>query len=327
LGVEHGSDPAFVTLCSLYSSMLLVVCPNLGIDRILEVDDFQASKVQRGRCVLTQPGGKGSNVARVFRQLGGEVVLVGFVGRSNVEPIRRPFHQLGIHLDLVAGYSGESRTCTIVCDRHSRTHPTVINEETPQIEARAADRLLAKVRRWIPRSDAVLTTGSLSTGLPDDFYARILDYARTKGKLTAIDAAGQVLRAGLLARPIFIKPNTHEFFQLTKGTNTSRIFMLAPHTVLTFGSAGAVSIHEGQCVYAAPPMVFDTNPIGAGDTFAAAYLRYLLSGRPAADCLRVAVAAAASDAASLRPGWIDVAQIRSLTARVESRFLCEPLVV
>jgi 1-phosphofructokinase family hexose kinase len=302
--------------------VLLVVCPNLGIDRVLQVENFQAAKVQRSRSVLTQPGGKGSNVARVFRQLGGDVVLVGFVGKANGRLIIEPLKRFGIHVDVVAAYSGESRTCTIVCDTASRSHPTVINEETPQIERDARAKLLAKVERWIPKVDGVLTTGSLSTGLRDDFYAEVLDRARRKGKLTAIDATGAVLRLGLLAGPAFIKPNREEFFQLTNGSCAPSVFALAPHTALTFGKAGAVLLRDGECLYAEPPRLSDVNPIGAGDAFCAAYLKYLLKRRPAAECLRVAMAAAASDASTLRPGLVNIPELQSLTSRVELRFLC-----
>lgn len=301
--------------------MLLVVSPNLAVDRILQVHNFQAARVQRSKYVLTQPGGKGSNVARVFRQLGGEVVLVGFAGRVDANRIRQPLRSLGIDVDLVIGYAGESRTCTIVSDPQSGSHPTVINEESPQIEPGADVKLLAKVRRWIHRVDGLLTTGSLSTGLPDDFYAQILDEARTRGKLTAIDAAGEALRNGLLAQPAFMKPNTEEFFQLTHNSAASSVFRFAAHTALTFGKAGAALIHDGQCIYATPPQVFHTNPIGAGDAFAAAYLRFLLARRPAAECLRFAMAAAASDASTLRPGFLDISQVQSLAAGVELRFL------
>src|SRR5262249_15960487 len=150
-----------------------------------------------------------------YRQLGGKVVLLGFVGRANAESIRQPLQRFGIHVDVVPAYSGESRTCTIVCDPASTSHPTVINEETPQIDRGARSKLLAKVLRWVPKVDAVLTTGSLSSGLPDDFYAQILDFGRRRGKVTAIDATGAALRSGLLGRPTFMKPNREELFQLT----------------------------------------------------------------------------------------------------------------
>ena len=296
--------------------MLLVVCPNLSVDRILEVPNFEASKVQRSRSVLIQPGGKGSNVARVFRQLGGNVVLVGCVGKKNRSWIVKTLRETGVHVDAVTAYSSEIRTCTIICDPVSNAHPTVINEESPEIGPDIASRLLGKIEKWIPRVDAVLTTGSLSRGLRSDFYAEVLDRARSRGKLTAIDATGQVLRIAMLARPVFMKPNFEEFHGFAKGYAFS---MLAPQTVITFQEAGAVLICDGNCIYAPPPRVEKTNPIGAGDAFAAAYLKCLLDkGRPE-NCMRWAVAAAACDAATVRPGHIDYQSFQAMLSRTHTK--------
>jgi tagatose 6-phosphate kinase len=282
--------------------MLLVVCPNLALDRILHVPDFEATRVQRSRSVFIQPGGKGSNVARVFRQLGGQVVLVGFVGTENGAWIVKTLRESAVYVDAVRAHGAASRTCTIICDPASGTHPTVINEESPEIERGSAAKLLAKVEKWIPRVRAVLATGSLPRGLESDFYAQVLDRARSNGKLTAIDAAGRPLKEGLLARPFFMKPNLEEFRQFAAGQT---LCMLAPQTALTFGPAGAALIYDGRCIYARPPRVEKINPIGAGDAFAAGYLKCLLDrGRPE-DCLRWGVAAAACDAATFRPGFID----------------------
>jgi tagatose 6-phosphate kinase len=296
--------------------MLLVVCPNLAVDRILQVPNFEATKVHRSGSVLVQPGGKGSNVARVFRQLGGDVVLVGCVGKQNGPWIVKTLRRAGIDVDAVTAYSGESRTCTIICDPASNVHPTVINEESPEIEPDTPARLLARIEKWIPRVDAVLTTGSLSQGLRSDFYAEILDRARSRGKLTAIDAAGDVLRVGMLARPVFMKPNFEEFLDFAGGHALS---MLAPQTVITFQEAGATLICDGNCIYAPPPCVEKNNPIGAGDAFAAGYLKCLLDrGRPE-DCLRWAVAAAACDAATLRPGCIDPESFRAMLSLAHTK--------
>jgi 1-phosphofructokinase family hexose kinase len=292
--------------------MLLVVCPNLAVDRILQVNHFESGKVQRTGTALTQPGGKGSNVARVFRQLGGEVVLTGFVGRRNGDQIIEPLRRIGVQVDAVAGFEGDSRTCTIICDPTSAAHPTVINEESPAIERWAAASLLSVVEKWIGRVDAVLTTGSLSHGLSDHFYAEVLDRARSRGRLTALDATGPALRFGLLTRPSFMKPNAEEFHGLIAESSFS---FIAEHTALTFGTAGAALIHGEECLYEIPPRIFDINPIGSGDAFTAAYLHALMRGSKARDCLRFAVAAAACDAGTLRPGFIDPRTINGLVGK------------
>jgi fructose-1-phosphate kinase PfkB-like protein len=142
-----------------------------------------------------------------------------------------------------------------------------------------------------------------------------------QGKITAIDATGSVLRVGMLAQPMFMKPNTEEFFGLTRRLSASGFLTLPQHTTLTFGQAGAVLIHAGKCLYASPPAVPQINPIGAGDAFVAAYLIYLLNRRPAHECFSFAVAAAASDVSTTPPGVIDLSKLQALIKRVESRFL------
>jgi 1-phosphofructokinase family hexose kinase len=297
--------------------MLLVVCPNLAIDRILQVTNLQPGAVQRSRQAVIQPGGKGSNVARVFRQLGGEVVLTGFVGSQNGRYVVEPLRRAGIHVDAVEAYD-ETRTCTIVCESKSDIHPTVINEESPEIDPAGVATLLRKVERWIAKANGVLTTGSLSMGAPAELYAEILDRARARGKITAIDATGAALRTGLSVRPDFMKPNTDEMRKLFE---TSTVSVLAAHTALTFGKTGAVVLNEGKCLYSPPPRIFTANPVGAGDAFVAGYLKSLLERRSVVDCLRLAMAAAASDSGTLRPGWIDASQVLSLSAEVEPRFI------
>ena len=47
----------------------------------------------------------------------------------------------------------------------------------------------------------------------------------------------------------------------------------------------------------------------------------VVQGAPALDCLRFAMAAAAADASTLRPGFVDISQVQSLAAQVELRFL------
>jgi 1-phosphofructokinase family hexose kinase len=293
--------------------MLLVICPNLGLDRILEVDTFQPARVQRSRSVTIQPGGKGSNVARVFAQLGGDVVLAGFVGRSDGEAVAVPLRRMGVRIEAVGAFDGYSRNCTIICDRQSNVHPTVINEESRQIEKDAPAELIAVIDKWLPRAKAILTTGSLSRGLPETFYRAVLHRAATRNIITAVDAAGAVLRQALAARPTFAKPNRDEFFDLLA---SSRLSFMATHMAITLGEDGAVLIHDGRLLQAVPPRIERTNPVGAGDAFAAGYLKALLDGLDVQGALRWATAAAVADAGTLQPGFVDAAYVRELLKEV-----------
>ena len=305
--------------------MLLIVCPNIAIDRVLEVPDFRATSVQRCAPALVQPGGKGSNAARVFRQLGGDVVLVGFAGRNHSRWITETLGETGVKVELVEAYD-DSRICTTILDPVNQRHPTVINEESEPIEEHAAERLLQVVDEWLPRVTAVLATGSLAQGLDSDFYRYVLERARSLGKFTALDATGPALAEGVQARPDFLKLNAQEIGELAGvAVPTTRNVLdyllsagseLAHHTAVTFGEAGAILNVDGHYWQAAPPEVFSTNPIGAGDSFAAGYLQEFLKSSDVERSFRRALAAGASDAGTARPGFVIVEEIESLSNAV-----------
>jgi 1-phosphofructokinase family hexose kinase len=291
--------------------MLLVVSPNLALDRILEVVDFRTNQVQRTRSVVTQPGGKGSNVARVFRQLGGEVALVGCVGRRNGDWVRDPLQRMGIHVNAIEAYDGESRVCTIIRDASSNRHPTVINEESPVIDPSAIDRLHNAIDECLVRATAVLVTGSLSRGLPSDFYAAVIDRANAKGVFTCIDATGVVLQRGLEAKPTLLKANVDEVGSVfgplpdDPWEVAQRLVNATPsQTIVTLGEAGALLVSDGVGWRVTPPRISNVNPIGAGDAFAAGYLKGLIDGKTPVEALRLAAAVAASDAATPEPGCV-----------------------
>lgn len=302
--------------------MLLVVAPNLAVDRILEVDGFRPSAVQRSLSAFSQPGGKGSNVARVFRQLGGDVVLAGLVGERNAAQIVEPLKAMGVHVEAIQAFPGESRTCTIIRDL-SGAHPTVINEESSQIQPGIQKDFVTLIDRWLPQAAAVLVTGSLSSGLPQDFYRLVLDRARVLGIPAMIDATGPILREGLRGKPAILKANVLEAATVLESIGATPRDVarrlkgkpgLPAQTLVTFGSEGAVFVEGGKAWFCTAPPVPPVNPIGAGDSFAAGYLKACIDGTPHPEALRVATAVAAADVTTLRPGWIAGEDLVSLLA-------------
>ena len=63
--------------------MTYILCPNLAVDRVLEVDAVQPGGTMRCRALNEQAGGKGANVARALRALGGAQLLAGFAAGHN----------------------------------------------------------------------------------------------------------------------------------------------------------------------------------------------------------------------------------------------------
>ena len=305
--------------------MLLVVGLNLAIDRILQLPKLQFHQVQRTDNIISQPGGKGSNVARVFRQLGGEVTLVGCVGRQNSDSIFKPLQSLGVCVETVPAYDGEARVCTVIIERGSDRHPTVINEESSVVETHTLATLENKIDELLPHADFLLVTGSLPRGLPADFHARVIRKAHQRGVPSAVDATGDVLRSALDASPTMVKVNVTEISTALGllGTDGSAIVAsvrknqrrLPAQTIVTLGEQGAVLLTSEGTWHVTPPRVSRVNPIGAGDAFAAGYLMSIMSGNSPEVALAFAAAVAASDAATPEPGLIVPAEVPELVAR------------
>jgi 1-phosphofructokinase family hexose kinase len=308
--------------------MLLVVGLNLAIDRILQLPKLQVHEVQRTDSVISQPGGKGSNVARVFRQLGGDVTLVGCVGRNSSDSISNPLQAMGVQVEAIAAYDGGARVCTVLIERGSDRHPTVINEESPIVDPPTLATLQKKIDELLPAADFVLVTGSLPRGLPSDFHARIIRKARERGVPAAVDATGDVLRSALDAAPALVKVNLTEMSTalgtlgadwLSIATSLRKNQRVPAQTIVTMGEQGALLVTNKGGWFVAPPRVSRVNPIGAGDAFAAGYLMSLMSGSSPDVALAFAAAVAASDAATAEPGLIVPAEIPEMLANTAVR--------
>ena len=92
---------------------------------------------------------------------------------------------------------------------------------------------------------------------------------------------------------------------------------LPAQTIVTLGEAGAILVTARQSWYAKPPRISHVNPIGAGDAFAAGYIRAYVEGSSPETALQFATAVAASDAATVEPGWINFSEVTSLVSETQ----------
>ena len=186
--------------------MLLVLSPNLCIDRVVVVPDFTPGRVHRARAVHILASGKGMNVARTARALGVEATVVGVVGddaagRWFVTDARRQ----GMAVRTVRG-RGTTRTCTLIVAPGQGE--TVVNEPGPQADARTADLLRRRVHRLLGQASVLVLTGSLPPGLPATCYGDVI--AEAAARPTVLDASGAALQQGVAASPTVLKVNREE---------------------------------------------------------------------------------------------------------------------
>ncbi len=305
--------------------MLLIVSPNLCLDRVVVVRNFTVGAVHRAESAAELASGKGLNVARAARALGVSVRLTGIVGNGPVaRAIVRGARARGVQVDPVR-VEGPVRVCTLIVDPEGGE--TVINEPGPAVDAQTAKKLHVRVRTALRRATMVILTGSLPPGLHSEFYGDVIRQAR--GIPTILDAARDVLTLGLAAHPFLVKVNHPELQDaLACELNTLDAVRQAalelrgatgPAVLVTLGVRGALLVTGDGTWQLVPPQVQRMNTIGAGDSLTPGLAAGIVRGLSLLEAVRLGVAAAAADVTTLLPGTVDAATVSRLVPQVEVR--------
>ncbi len=171
---------------------IVALTPNLAVDRTLTLPGrLEPGRLHRVGAVREAAGGKGVNLARAVRTLGGAAVVVGVVAGHNGRKVRALLGSEGF-ASVLEEVPGETRQCTILVD--GGPHPTELNEAGPAVDVATWERLLAR----LPVGNVVVS-GSLPPGLEPDVFARLL--RRLPGPV-AVDTRGPALVCAGIPRPM-----------------------------------------------------------------------------------------------------------------------------
>ena len=167
----------------------------------------------------------------------------------------------------------------------------------------------------------------LRDGVPELFGS-----AHAAGATTSLDCGWDPLDeweggidAALSATDVFL-PNDAEACRIARSDDPEealhRLSGRVPTVAVKLGARGAVARSGSERAAAAPPPVSAIDATGAGDSFAAGFLRGVLDGRPLAETLRLAVACGALSTRAL--GGVDAQPaldeaLAATTARSEAR--------
>lgn len=307
--------------------MIHTVTLNPAIDRTLVVPRLRLDAVNRAAESRLDPGGKGFNVARAIRQLGGRALAWGIVGGSAGDWLAARLAEAGLALELVR-CPGETRTNTKLVDPVSGTQ-TDINEAGPPVGERELRELEDRLFATAAPGDFLVLTGSIGTGVPSDIYARWIVRARASGIRTLIDADGEALRHGVAAFPDLVKPNQEELGRLVGRDIATAADALSAargligagvgRVVVSLGPNGAVFAQADQAWLADGLVVEARNTVGAGDAMLAALAAAWEAGADLQGLISPAVAAGTAAVESPGTGFDDPARVAFHQPRVTWR--------
>jgi len=302
--------------------MILVVSLNPALDITHHVAGVDWSGVNRPQQVTTAPGGKGLNVARTLHALGADVRVAGLAGGIVGEAVAAGLAAAGVPGTFTA-IAGQTRRTFAVVDTAS--HDTALfNEPGPAVTAGEYQRFLVLYENALAGCDAVVLSGSLPPGLPEDSYAGLAARAAAAAVPVMLDAGGAALRRGVAAGPAIAKPNLAELQAAVRRPLAGLAAVAAAAAelraagaravVVSLGGDGLLAVTGEGTWHAAPPAQVAGNPTGAGDAVVAGLVHGLVLSRPWAERLRHAAALGTACVAAPAAGQFAEADYRQALA-------------
>ena len=266
---------------------------HLLIDRLVKDDAIRALEIRR------DPGGKGINVSRVIKELGGETVAFGVAGGCAGYMLRSFMVDHGIPFESIE-VTEETRINVILTDHADRTQ-TRISAPGPRMALADVEGFIQKIVTYQPLPPWWVLGGSLPPGVPEDFYARLIILLQAQGAKCLLDADEEALKIGLQAKPYLIKPNEHEFVRLVGRSLPDEEAMInaAQQLVqggiqvvaITLGRKGALIVSQDTARYVTSPDIEVKSKVGAGDSFLAGFVFALSQGQSLESAVRLGTAA------------------------------------
>jgi 6-phosphofructokinase 2 len=287
--------------------MIYTITLNPALDHYMEVDRFLVEDANRVTGERYFAGGKGIDVSRAIRRLGGDSIALGFIGGHNGR-VMVEMLKAGDVATYFTPIEGETRRNLIVST--GTGSQTIFNTRGPSITAEEWRCFLMHLQALELRDSYVVMSGSLPLGVPSDSYREIIELVQKRGARAVLDADGAALKAGLKARPFATKPNVNELRRLMGRRIRGEQELIKAATdlnrdgieivMVSRGRHGLLVVSGSERYKAVPPTVKVRSTIGAGDSTVAGFVYKFASGKPLEECVRYATAA--GTAATLAPG-------------------------
>jgi tagatose 6-phosphate kinase len=319
---------------------IVTVTLNAAWDKTYFVEGFEKGRAHPVVQVRGCAGGKGVNVARVIKALGGPVVATGLAGGVTGERIVAGLSAEGIEAAFMR-VRAESRDTLAVVDR-AAGEVTEFREPGGPVTGEEFQAFREHLRELLADAGFCVLSGSLPPGVPADSYAWLVRLAREAGVRVVLDASGGALTSGLLAEPFLVKPNREEALAAARALgglgeerDLSRLGPVAlgaflagrlvarpagpKGAVVSLGEHGAVMASGSRTWHAWVKVDRPVNPVGSGDAMVAGMVVALAQGEGVVQALRLGVAAGAANTLTETAGRVRAVDVARLEPRVRVR--------
>jgi 6-phosphofructokinase 2 len=278
---------------------IVTLTPNPAIDKSTVVDRILPEHKLRCDTPKFEAGGGGINVSKAIKRLDGESLAIFPSGGPT-----------GIMLEGLLKEEGVTYQ-TVPIQNWTRENFIVVESSTngqfrfglpgPDMtvgEGQACLDALLKVRT---KPDYIVASGSLSPGLPLDFFAQVARIAKQLGSRFILDTSGEPLQLAVNEGVYLLKPNLGELSKLA-GMESLEMEMVddvaqeiiskgsCEVMVVSLGPSGALLVTKDGYTHVPAPSVKKKSTVGAGDSMVAGMTWSLAQSKSLQEMVRFGVA-------------------------------------
>lgn len=281
--------------------MIITVTLNPAIDKTAQVEQMVPNGLNRLNNIILDVGGKGINVSKAIKELGGDSICTGFVAGSNGKWIEEKLDSLGLEYKF-RHVEGNTRINLKVLDRDMNL--TELNDAGDEIHENDLRYLKEDLLEMVIPDDIVVLAGSVPAGVPTTIYQELITLLKEKGAKVVMDADGELFTNGIEAGPTLIKPNKYElckYFGLNEDVTDVELVSHAKKllykgidtVVISLGSKGAIFITNEETAYVPGLDIIAHSAVGAGDSMVGALTYGISEGLELIPLIKLAVATSA----------------------------------
>lgn len=305
--------------------MIITLTMNPAIDKTVEIDSFEINNVNRIKSVHLDPAGKGINVSKVVKVLGGRTKAFAFLGGASGKFIEKQLTDSRISLVTIE-LENETRTNVKVVDHVNKTF-TDINELGSFVSTEKLEEFENKVCDYATSQSIIVFSGSVPPGVPKDTYRKMIEKFKAIGCTTVLDADGELFRKSIESGPTIIKPNINELEEyvgrklnsIEDIVEVSNLFFEygTQLVVVSLGDKGAVFITPEIQYIAEGLKVEAKGTVGAGDSMLGAICYGFYKQLPLKEIIPLAVATSAAKVMTIGTKPAQLELIHSLVKQVK----------
>lgn len=307
--------------------MIATITLNPSIDQHITVENLVKDDANRAKEVVSFPGGKGANVSKVVREMGGKTKVYAIVGglmgaywEDRLKALDIPYETLEV--------KGNTRVNCILTDQKDHTQ-TRVSAPGPFVSHAILKKFIQKLCSVKPCPSYWVLGGSLSTGMKSTTYKEFIHCLQRTAAPCVLDADNNALKEGIKAKPYLIKPNEYEFERLMNCKFKSLTDYRAAAreliedgiqiVIVSLADKGALFVTRNESFHVSAVKVPVKSKVGAGDSLIGGLMVGLMRKQSLHKAAMFGVACSASAVMREAPRLCSRHDIPGLLKRIEVR--------